>query len=301
MLEAADKSYDSVFWRDNEGAKMFLSLDKNQGVETSDSLIQDLEQVASNKDQDILTVADNFPSTLIVETQTENVEDAKDIIRQFIADRNSLNPENQQVKIDKIEESVLSNNSKGLTISIITQQDLGTQNQREDEDDQPDVIIIQRRDAVQEEQTDQERNREDEDDQLDAVPPQGQQNIAQGNQIIVENGPPNRPPPIRPARLLKSENQLPLVQDFIKSMGKAPKEKDKASKHYKNIIKTLNEYNNEEERLKINLKKQTDELDLTPEQFNQANEELQAKKRALESALDDYLLNSKSLGITKRQ
>ncbi len=184
-IEARDKSYHSVIWKDSQGPKLFLTLDETNGTESSENILSDLQQVAAKDNQDIFSQNNPIPSTIIIDTEVENKEAAQNLVRQVLLDYNAENFDKLPFEISNIQETRLPGDTVGLTFSITEKTGLQEQGQDENSDTDPDEIIIQSRNFRETDDEDQEvepltfhvgadeseRSQEDEHRQIQQLPP----------------------------------------------------------------------------------------------------------------------------------
>lgn len=184
-IESRDKSYHSVIWKDSQGPKLFMTLQKNNGTESSENILSDLQQVAAKDNQDIFSQNNPIPGIIIIDTEVENKEAAQNLVRQVLLDYNAENFDNKTYQISKVEETRLPGDTVGLTFSITETTGLQEQGQDENSDTDPDEIIIQARNPRQiNDETEEvepltfnigadesERSEEDENRQTQQLPP----------------------------------------------------------------------------------------------------------------------------------
>jgi len=112
------------------------------------------------------------------------------------------------------------------------------------------------------------------------------------------------PDPIMP------QNRLMSTVEFVQSMGEQPKAtirpdqsgstKPKTPTRYDAIVKALDDYHTVLEQQIQQISRTPDQPDLTKKELNAANKLVQAKGEILETALNDYLDNSKSWGRLRK-
>ncbi len=258
-LESPDKSYNSISWKDNDGPKMFITLDSNFGQDASDNILSDLEQISKSKDQDILPTDNSLPPTIIIDTERNNEQNAEQLVRQVVNDFNRQNEQGKQFQVSKVERKNLQNDTVGLTFSITEQADLPQQKQRDDEDDLPDEIIIQPKGFIENDDT-------DEQDQLLELNTLNRLSI-----VNDENKPAKKIEPVISVEAFKQKTPGGLIR----------------SKEYKAMVKSLENYHKTKNEYAKRLKKEGDSDAL----FREYHKKLLETGHQLGTANSKYLEN----------
>lgn len=141
-LDSPDKSYNSIFLSDDEGSKMIVILNEKRR-DSSASLLEDVRQISSTKDQDIFPPDQELPSQITISIKRNNAENAKELTQEIVKDFNSTKERDEQVQITKTEETTLDSELVGITISIQKQANLPQQREEQSLSDRLSVSVDQ--------------------------------------------------------------------------------------------------------------------------------------------------------------